>query len=412
MSGLRDPHEGIVDLGAGSQSVGLTPKRKFPKHLVEIYDIETGSPIGQGAFSTVWKCRHRATAQVRAIKRIDTMELPAREIAHEIAWMKLLSHDNVVKCYDVFLEAHFVNIVVDMFSGGDLVDGLNAHRRDRGRLPDRVLANLVRQMVAAISHVHSISVVHRDVKGENFLLDRPDVGDLGCRIALTDFGTACRLEPGQSRSERVGTPAFWSPEVLQGRYSFPVDIWAIGVTTYILAMGSVPFKGEEEILAPTVAGKPSYPPASHTSPLCAEFMSKCMAKDVASRPTASELARHPWIRGLGDGKQPGSESVTSGGSPQVPALFTWELVGDILEGLVVGVCTSLGCCLEFLMGPPPKAQSKKAQAPSSSSIRPPPKDGVEREVDLKSCLDQMEKQVTDLARRMTANKEASIRLHL
>jgi len=185
--------------------------KKFPKKLVEIYSIE--SQVGAGAFSTVWKAVHRNTKQVRAVKRIDTSELSACEIAHEIALMRLLRHENVVRCYDVFLEAQYVTILVDMFNGGDLVDGLNAHRRAYGRIPNAQLAHLARQMIAAVAHVHSLQVVHRDVKGENFLSDRPDIGDPGCKVALADFGTAIRIEPGEKVHNKVGTPAFWAPEI-------------------------------------------------------------------------------------------------------------------------------------------------------------------------------------------------------
>merc|ERR1712007_173195 len=124
------------------------PRKKFPKHLVEIYDID--AKLGAGSFSTVWSCVHRATSQVRACKRIDTSLLSPREIGHEMALMRLLRHENVIRLYDVFLQEQFVNFVVDMFPGGDLVDGLNRHRANRGIVPDRQLALITRQMVAAI----------------------------------------------------------------------------------------------------------------------------------------------------------------------------------------------------------------------------------------------------------------------
>eukprot|EP00434_Breviolum_minutum_P036763 symbB.v1.2.032586.t1/scaffold3927.1/size48165/2 len=66
---------------------------------------------------------------------------------------------------------------MDLFEGGDLVDGLNLHRRAKGRLKNWQLRHLAKQMAAAVTHVHSLQIIHRDVKGENFLSDRPNIGD-------------------------------------------------------------------------------------------------------------------------------------------------------------------------------------------------------------------------------------------
>lgn len=288
------PHAGSGGGGGGGGEVDPAPlRRKFPKHLVEIYDIDT--MLGQGAFSTVWRCVHRATGQVRAVKKIDTTELAPRAIAHEIALMKLLRHTNCLRCYDVFLEAQFVNIVVDLFTGGDLVDGLNVHRQAHGRITDGQLAHVSRQMIAALVHVHGLGIVHRDIKGENFLLDRPDIGDPNCVVALADFGTAIRLDPGATLSEQVGTPQFWAPEVYAGRYDFLADIWATGVTIFVLLSGRMPFDGKEDICKPVGEGERPFVAPSFATPSCIDFIASCLAKDPCKRRSAAEAQRHPWM---------------------------------------------------------------------------------------------------------------------
>eukprot|EP00913_Durusdinium_trenchii_P020110 g18898.t1 len=100
----------------------------------------------------------------------------------QIAIMRFLRHENVVRCYDVFLENQFVSVVMDLFNGGDLVDGLNLHRRASGRLRNKQLRHLAKQMTAAVAHVHSLEIMHRDVKGENFLSDRPNIADPHVRV--------------------------------------------------------------------------------------------------------------------------------------------------------------------------------------------------------------------------------------
>jgi serine/threonine protein kinase len=330
--------------GLGGEDDGATPRRKFPKHLVEIYDIEC--LLGSGAFSTVWQCRHRSTSQVRAVKKIDTSEVGPRDIAHEIALMKLLRHQNVVRCYDVFLEVQFVNIVVDLFPGGDLIDGLNNHRKTRGRIPNDQLANLARQAVAATVHVHSLCIVHRDIKGENFLSNVPDIGDPACIVALADFGTACRLEPGTTLSEKVGTPNFWAPEVFACKYDFLCDVWALGVTIFLLSSGTPPFEGEAAICAPVGEGQLPFVPPSHMTDLCIAFLAKCMTKDPSQRPNAPELQRLDWLTQTGPPEEPPP--------PQDPS------VARAVGGVALGICSCFaGVCIDMLASSGDKKPKKE-----------------------------------------------------
>jgi len=379
------------------------PRKKFPKHLIEIYDID--ALLGQGAFSTVWRCKHRQTGQVRAVKKIDTSELPPREIAHEIAVMRLLRHDNVVRCYDVFLEAQFVNIVVDMFAGGDLIDGLNAHRRAKGRMSDAQLAHLARQMVAAVAHVHSLQIVHRDIKGENFLADRPNIGDPGCRVALADFGTAIRIEPGEKLASRVGTPAFWAPEMWAGGYDFLVDVWAVGVTSFILLTGALPFEGEAQICRPVADGEPPFAVPYFASRLCADFIGRCLEKDPRGRPQAAEAAQHLWMATPPSEGGPLLSSVAPA-APGAPRGLAAAALGWLAAGLgavLVGCCNGVACCLDLLLpptdddaGPAPRRRSAGGGGPAEER-RPAERRPTEHPPD----REEIEKQVTELSRQIS-----------
>lgn len=324
--------------------------RVFPKHLVEIYDID--GMLGAGAFSTVWRCIHRATGVVRAVKKIDTSELSPREIAHEIALMRLLRHENVVRCYDVFLEAQFVNVVVDMFQGGDLIDGLSLHHSRAGFVPDAQLARIARQMLAAVAHVHSLLIVHRDVKGENFLSDRPDIGDPECRVALADFGTAQRLEPGETLATQVGTPAFWAPEVWEGRYEYLVDVWAVGITTFILMAGRLPFETSENCPAPKLVLPKG------TSAACSSFIHSCLVADVQERPLAADLSNHEWLTARHEAL---SDSMLE--STQKHLAFVGRLVLGILRGGLIGCCG----CLEAICGLACDPEPRPAETPTNAS---------------------------------------------
>lgn len=357
--------------------------------------------LGQGGFSKVWRCRHRTTGQVRALKKIDTTELNPRAIATEIALMKLLKHENVVRCHEVFLEAQFVSIVIDIFAGGDLIDGLNKHKRLRNHIEDAQLAQIVRQMVAAIVHVHSLRIVHRDIKGENFLLDRPDLGDPDCCIALADFGTATRMEQGGKLHQRVGTPAFWAPEIYKDSYDFLVDVWAIGVTTFILLAGALPFEGEAQICEPQVEGTPVAPMPRFTPQPCADFVTACLTKELAKRPPATDIAQHPWL-------QTARPTAAAAADPRLVAL-------DILGAVAAGCFSGLSLCLDIIIGGSEGQQKalpaasgsegqQKDESPSSSSV-------AYAAVDTAGDPADIEKEVTKLAQDLekVCSKKAEIR---
>jgi len=344
-----------------SKEIEMRRRKSFPKHLVNVYDVDTDLALGSGAFSTVWRCVHRASGQVRAVKKIDTEEMGPRDIAHEIALMRLLRHNNIVRCHEVFLEAQYVNIVVDLFLGGDLIDGLHRHCKIRGPISNAQLALIARQMIAAVAHCHSRMIVHRDVKGENFLTDRPDVGDTECHVALADFGCAQALkDDDEYLSEWTGTSAFWAPEIFAGRYGFSVDVWAVGMTTFVLLHGSLPFVGEENICK---SGGPDIPFPSHTPQQCRDFITTLLASDPGKRPRSRDVKRHPWLA------TPVPTSAENKFRGYISSAHR-ELVG-CFACVVVCFCRSLGCCLDVVLGSPPAATQVSDEAQAIDKDVPP-----------------------------------------
>ena len=94
-----------------------------------------------------------------------------------------------------------------------------------------------------MSYCHSLNIIHRDLKPENILFGTKDSVD---NMKIIDFGTALVIDPTKKIEEKLGTPYYIAPEVLDGNYSFKCDIWSIGVITYILLCGSPPFEGKTE----------------------------------------------------------------------------------------------------------------------------------------------------------------------
>eukprot|EP00928_Gymnodinium_smaydae_P020352 TRINITY_DN17867_c0_g4_i1.p1 TRINITY_DN17867_c0_g4~~TRINITY_DN17867_c0_g4_i1.p1 ORF type:complete len:778 (-),score=158.85 TRINITY_DN17867_c0_g4_i1:186-2474(-) len=259
------------------------------KQLLDSYVL--GDVIGQGAFGIVYACAAKGSQDFcYAVKMVDKVDSPLDDIKREAVMLKELEHPNVVKFHDMYYEKCFVCIVMDRYTGGDLIEGMQLHWKHRGKIPCNRVLHVVRQMAATIHHLHTKSVVHRDVKGDNFLTDRPDILDEQCKIIMSDFGTATTLNsPFERLKTSCGTKIYWAPEFFNLDYGLKVDIWALGVIFYGLIEGRFPFKGETDVRQKVVKLQTNVPR------LCQEFLMKLLERDEGIRLASGQVVSHGWI---------------------------------------------------------------------------------------------------------------------
>lgn len=85
-------------------------------------------------------------------------------------------------------------------------------------------------------------MTHRDIKAENIIFcDKEDL-----KIMIIDFGTAQHFIPGTMMTQSFGTPNYMAPEVIKGFYNEKCDLWSIGILTYVLLVGTMPFKAKND----------------------------------------------------------------------------------------------------------------------------------------------------------------------
>mmetsp|Transcript_40763 Transcript_40763/g.113317 ORF Transcript_40763/g.113317 Transcript_40763/m.113317 type:complete len:781 (-) Transcript_40763:100-2442(-) len=279
------------------------------KRLLEEYSV--GPTLGEGAFGVVYLCTKRSTGEEVAVKMVDKVETPVEAIKREAEMLRSMNHYNIVKFHQVFFERCFVCIVMDKYTGGDLVEGLQLHLKERGKISCYDIVHVSSQMGAAVQYLHDRYIVHRDIKGDNYLMDRKNITDPKCHIVLTDFGTAYSMKPGERLSAEVGTRIFWAPEFFNRNYGLKVDIWAMGIIMYGLLDGRFPFKDEHDIKKK----EPRIPKRVH--PDCQDYLKQMLCKDEEQRISAAAVMTHCWITGSTKKQvvddNPGTDSTSSEG---------------------------------------------------------------------------------------------------
>lgn len=250
-----------------------------------------GKELGRGAFGVVYECQKVSSGQRYAIKVMDGKTMSPTMISQEVETLQLLQHPSIIRLHDVVDRLSDVCVVLQLYRGGSMTDGMQRHFRTKGAIPMTAVRHLTEQMWQAVAFLHSKSFVHCDVKGDNFMCDLHNIASPSNRIYLGDFGSVVQLERGSRLSEICGTRCYWSPENYEQNYGHKVDCWAVGVIMFALVSGNFPFKNQEEVKwkRPKVdarAGKEGR-----------QLIQWALQRDETMRCEAAEAAAHPFSSG-------------------------------------------------------------------------------------------------------------------
>jgi cyclin-dependent kinase len=219
--------------------------------------------LGDGTYGVVYKAESKATREVVALKRMNPAPeeegVPATTI-REIALLKELKHINVVRLNDLMFESPKLTLIFE-YCEWDLKKLMDA----KGELTVPEIRTFLRQLLEGLAYCHHRSVVHRDLKPQNLLIEDPkserkkepaDDASLRTRdctelvLKLADFGLA-RVEglPVKKYSHEVVTLWYRSPDVILGstNYGLPVDLWSVGCIFAEMASGVPMFNAKTDM---------------------------------------------------------------------------------------------------------------------------------------------------------------------
>ncbi len=163
--------------------------------------------------------------------------------------------------------------------------------------------HMFKQLIDAVAYLHSLGIVHRDIKMENIMFT------LSGQLKLSDFGLSRHFSPELIFSEKhlitgqSGTPAYLAPEQLDDKPYDPFvsEIWQLGIVLYAMLFGHIPFqsRNKEELLMQITTGKIKFNKDS-VSKESMQLLKKLLERNPAKRITLPQIMNHPWLMHIKD----------------------------------------------------------------------------------------------------------------
>ncbi|KAF7361966.1 STE/STE20/YSK protein kinase [Mycena venus] len=253
--------------------------------------------VGKGAYGSVHKGVDRA-GNIVALKiiNLDIESDDVGDIQREVALLtQLRDAPNITKYFGCYMDGPRVWIVMEFAQSGSALALMKASKD--GCLEEKYVNVIIREVLIALSYLHKVPVIHRDIKAANVLVTAT------AKVMICDFGVSALLTTaGSKRNTMTGTPYWMAPEVVQTvpAYDTKADIWSLGIMIYEMIKGSPPHSNLEPFkvmdLIPRV--KPPRLLDSEGSKDMRDFMSFCLKESPSERLPAEELAKTKWIKSI------------------------------------------------------------------------------------------------------------------
>lgn len=307
-----------------SQVLATKPRRR-EEDPHEVYNFE--QTLGSGVYGPVRFAKSGVTGMTHAVKVLRRNGLTPgsldekERLDHELGHLRRLDHPNIVKLYDHFENDEGIFLVMDYCSGGQLRSMITEGKSSGRKLPDVFVADVTRQVLSAMAHMHSRCVVHLDLSATNIMLMPSREAMMPTRntgwcpqytpaqvgppehvlrevqerphVMVIDFGLAQVLRPGTTcYNAPVSFEAALAPEVWRGELTSKADVFSCGALLFEMLSLMQPFACPREyVLAVNYWNqkpKPAWEKVKHSPRDAVELCRKMLQLSRHQRPEAQE----------------------------------------------------------------------------------------------------------------------------
>lgn len=258
---------------------------------------ELGDFLGEGSYGVTFACTNYKSKKNYACKMIPKFQLTTKErlevlqreidILHSI---KSIKRHNLISIQEVFSDDNTVHIVMELCRGGTVSSRL----KKCGKFEEVEAANIIKEVMVAISACHKHGIVHRDLKLNNVMYE---TNKKDSKVKLIDFGLSSFYKENEPLEAECGNVKFMAPEMFRHHYGPKVDIWSAGVMLYVLLFGRYPFRPDgctkENFIRQIYLQNLKW---GNISMGAKDLIQKMLEVDVNKRLSASQVLEHPWIK--------------------------------------------------------------------------------------------------------------------
>lgn len=292
----------------GSRRIKTGPEAG--SRICDWYDVGRKLHVSRTTGCELFAALHKPTGGLALMKAVDRQRL-GRNYAQPVHLYSKLSHPHICQLLEVFDSAHFV-MVCEIIDGLTLTDFMK-----HNGLAVSETQQVFHQLAAAVAHMHSEGVCHRNLCLDNVML----AAGATCNVKVIDFACAGPTLRALTRKMATATALYSAPELLGTTveyYGAQTDVWALGVILHVLLTGKFPFTSEKAIREGSLSL-----PASLDDDAKA-LLRGCLAVDPAARLTADAVCQQPWVAAAAD-MLGGSVTTKSWSEPTVDAAVVEKL---------------------------------------------------------------------------------------
>uniref|UniRef100_A0A3B4BTK0 non-specific serine/threonine protein kinase n=1 Tax=Pygocentrus nattereri TaxID=42514 RepID=A0A3B4BTK0_PYGNA len=246
----------------------------------------------RGRFGIIRDCRENATGRMFMAKIVCYDQENKQTVLQEYEILKSLHNEGIMALHEAYVTPRYLVLITECCMGKEILYSLT----DRFRYSEDDVVGYIVQILHGLEYLHNHRILHLDIKPDNVMVTNLSV------IKIIDFGSAQNFNPLflKHYSRDLGTLEYMAPEMLKGDVVGPAaDIWSLGVLTYVMLSGRLPFQEkdprqtETKIHTAKFDSTKLYPNVSQSA---LAFLKKLLNGYQWSRPTTKDCFSNAWLQ--------------------------------------------------------------------------------------------------------------------